>query len=210
MSTDVRTQAGQVEPAGREPQAGATGALRENPQAIIQESIKYRRRAQEAERRAEALEAEIQGLHQGQDDRLAAIEADLASAKAEAEVLRGRLESVERDRRLERELLRAGCIDAEAGLALARQRLDGGQMPDDLAALARSLLEEKPYLRGGTSGDPPTGPRVAQGLPPPTSAAKPAGDGSPRRAAERLAGQARQTGSSRDLMAYMRARRAGA
>ena len=211
MSPDVRTQTGQASSAGREEApvpavAAATSAMgspRESPQSLIQESIKYRRRAQEAERRAEALEAELAGLREADESRAAAVEADLAQARAEAENLRKSLEGVERDRRLERELARAGCIDPETALAVARERLAGGDPPEDLAALARGLLEEKPHLRasGGRRGDPDAP------LPPRTSGPKPAGDDAPRRAAERLADQARQTGSPRDVMAYVRARR---
>jgi hypothetical protein len=183
----------------------AKAGLRENPQAFIQESIKYRRRAQDAERRLESLEAELQGLRESQDGRAAALEAQLAEALGQAEALRGRLESVERDRQLERELSRAGCADAETALALAHQRLASDPAPEDLAAFARSLLEEKPHLRGAAGSAAAGGP--ARHLPPPSAAAKPAGQAGPRRAADRLADQARRTGSAGDLMAYMRARR---
>jgi len=211
MSPDVRTQTGQASSAGREEApapavAAATSAMgspRESPQSLIQESIKYRRRAQEAERRAEALEAELAGLREADESRAAAVEADLAQARAEAENLRKSLEGVERDRRLERELARAGCIDPETALAVAHERVAAAtDPPEDLAAFARGLLEEKPHLRA--SGAPP---RADAPLPPRTSGPKPAGDDAPRRAAERLAEQARQTGSPRDVMAYVRARR---
>jgi len=211
MSTDVRNPMNreQAQAAGRDDAPDAAGARRD-PQMLVQESIKYRRRAQEAERRAETLEAEIQGLRQGQDDRAAALEADLAQARADADALRGRLEGVERDRQLERELTRAGCTDAETALALAQQRLAGGLPPEDLATFARGLLEEKPHLRGAPAAAPaarPDAARPPRGLPPRTAAARADGASAPHRAAERLAEQARQTGSAGDLMAYMRARR---
>jgi len=199
MSTDVRPQTGQGQAAGLE-EASALAGERQNPQTLIQESIKYRRRAQEAERRAEALETEIQSLREGREDRAAALEADLAEARAEAEALRGRVETTDLDRRLERELARAGCADTETGLALAHERLAGAGEPEDLGAFARTLLDEKPHLRGGPPG-------AARGLPPRTAAAKPAATTSPRRLADRLAEQARQSGNAGDLMAYMRARR---
>jgi hypothetical protein len=199
----------QAQAAGRDDAPDAAGARRD-PQTLIQESIKYRRRAQEAERRAETLEAEVQNLRQGRDDRNASLETDLAQARADADSLRGRLESVERDRQLERELARAGCADAETALALAQQRLAGGPPPEDLAAFARGLLEEKPHLRG-TGAAPaaakPDASRPPRGLPPRTAAARADGASAPHRAAERLAERARQSGNSGDLMAYMRARR---
>jgi len=216
MSTDVRPMTGQAQAEGRDEAPAATGSravtkrpLQESPQTLIQESIKYRRRAQEAERQAEALEAEVQELRQARDDRTSTIEAELAHAKAEADALRSRLDMLEHDRRLEHELVRAGCADTETALALSRERLGGNPPPEDLAAFARSLLEEKPHLRGESGGAPANGSRDLRGLPPRTAAAKPAGDRTPRRATERLANQARRTGDPRDLMAYMRVRRSG-
>ena len=203
MSTDAPTPTGQA-PATDLP-AGQAG--RTSPQTLVQESIKYRRRAQEAERRAEALEAEVQALREAEDDRAGALEQELAQARGEAETLRRQMETVQRDRCLERELARAGCTDTETALALARERLADGPPPEDLAALARSLLEEKPHLRAAP--DTPARVPATRGLPPRTLAPQPPAQGSPRRQADRLAEQARQSGSSIDLMAYMRARRAG-
>jgi len=202
MSTEAPAQKGQPRPAGR--QADAAGE-RQEPQTLIRESIKYRRRAQEAERRAEALEAEIDGLRQAQQDREAALQAELDQARAEADARGARLADLERDRNLERELVRAGCADPETALALARQRLNGGEPPEDPAAFAKALLQEKPHLRVGSSAAPSP---VSSSLPPPTAGAKPAGDHAPRRTAQRLAERARETGSTADVMAYMRARRA--
>ncbi|MBE3070498.1 MAG: hypothetical protein IMZ66_09720 [Planctomycetes bacterium] len=215
MSTDARTQTGQAPPAGatdapdagRMPSDHGTPAVpgRQEPQTIIQESIKYRRRAQDAERRAEALETEVAGLRQTAEDRAAALEAELGQARTEAETLRGRLDAVERDHRLERELVRAGCADAETALALARERLADQPAPEDAAAFAKALLDEKPHLAAGAPTRPADRPALA--LPPRTAGAKPAGESDPRRAANRLALRARETGTPGDVMAYMRARR---
>jgi galactokinase len=205
MSTDVRIPTDQGPAAGRDGSPAPAGD-RPSAQSLVQESIKYRRRAQEAERRAEALETEIQALREAQDGRASSLENELAQTRNEAETLRGRLEAVERDRRLERELFRAGCTDTETALALARERLSCGQPPEDLAGFARTLLEEKPHLR--TVPDAPGTSPGPRGLPPRTAAAKPSSQPPVRRIADRLAEQARQSGSATDLMAYMRARRA--
>jgi hypothetical protein len=185
------------------------------PEAAVQESIKYRRRAQEAEKRAEALEAEIQELREGRAERIMTLESELSAARAESEAMRGRLETIERDRRLEREFIRAGCADLETALALAHERLvaqvgAGGSEEhpaavEDPAAFVRSLLDEKPHLRA-TVGAGTSAAHGAGGLPPKTAGAQAAAAGTPRRAVERLAERAR-TGSPGDLMAYMRARR---
>ena len=199
MSTEAETQKGQPQP---DPTVAA--GERQEPQTLIRESIKYRRRAQEAERRAEALEAEIDGLRQAQQDREVGLQTELSQARAEADALDARLADLERDRNLERELVKAGCADAETVLALARQRLINGEPPEDLSAFAKTLLDEKPHLRVASSADPSPAPSP---LPPPTASAKPAGVQAPRRAAQRLAERASQTGSTGDIMAYMRARR---
>jgi hypothetical protein len=195
MSTDAPAPTGQ-----------AATSDRTSPQTLVQESIKYRRRAQEAERRAEALEAEVQALREAQDEQAGALDQELAQARGEAETLRRQMEAVQRDRTLERELARAGCADTETALALAHERLADGPPPEDLAALARSLLEEKPHLR--IAADAPGRAPAPRGLPPRTVAPQPPAQASPRRMADRLAEQARQSGAPTDLMAYMRARRA--
>ena len=212
MSTEVRTQSGQVLPSGRDEVPAAAGGQtapmpsfpRESPQAFVQESIKYRRRAQDAERRVETLESEIQNLRQAERERTASLESEVTQARVEAEALRGRLETAERDRQLEREFVRAGCVDSEAGLALARERLAGGQPPADVGVFVKGLLEEKPYLRGPAAARQSTG---SPALPPRTAGVKPAGENAPRHAAQRLADRARETGSPGDIMAYVRARR---
>ena len=153
MSTEAETQKGQPQP----DLPVATGG-RQEPQTLIRESIKYRRRAQEAERRAEALEAEFDGLRQAQQDREVALQAELSQARAEADALGARLADLERDRNLERELVKAGCADAETVLALARQRLIDGEPPENLSAFAeiaappeiRALLERCYDVLAGT------------------------------------------------------------
>jgi len=214
MSTDVLTHAGQAEPGGRDlpdRQAGdapAQAFARQEPHVLIQESIKYRRRAQDAERRAETLDAEVQQLRQAQNDRAAALEAELAQARADADTMRRRVEAVEVDRRLERELAQAGCGDIEAGLAVAHARLADASPPEDLAAFARGILAEKPHLRAAGSAPRPA--IVPGSLPPPSAGAKPDNPGSVRRAVERMADRARETGNLTDVLTYMRARRARA
>ena len=205
MSTDARTQVGQAPPArGDETPAASAG----EPANVGAGKHSVPPPAQEAERRAESLEAEIQSLRDGQDGRATALEAELSAARAEAETLRRRLDATERDRHLEREFARAGCVDPETALALARERLTGDAEPEDLSAFVRGLLDEKPHLRVTGAGSGPVAGPAAASLPPRTAAPKPAGP--PVRTADRLAERARTSGSTSDLMAYMKARRAGA
>jgi len=202
MSTDATAQTGQdhADAPGASPDAPGP---RQPPHVLVQESIKYRRRAQDAERRVEALEAELAALQGGRDQHAAGLEAQLDQALTETESLRRRLADLRRDRTLERELARAGAVDTETALALARTRLAGADMPDDLAAFAEALLEEKPHLRAA----PHSATDAPAALPPRTGGAKPAGADDPRRAADRLADRARTSGRTGDVMAYMRARR---
>ncbi len=194
MSTAGGAQAGQ----------SASSGGRQEPQAVIRESAKYRRRAQEAERRAEALEAELEAMRGEREEESSRLGADLTAARGEADSLRGRVEAIERDRRLEREFLAAGCADVEAAVALARHRLAGQEPPEDLKTFARALLAEKPHLRGE-----PAAAAAARGLGPCTTGVKPVGASGQRRVLDRLADQARQTGNAKDVMTYMRARRGG-
>jgi hypothetical protein len=196
MSTAGGAQAGQ----------SASSGGRQEPQAVIRESAKYRRRAQEAERRAEALEAELEAMRGEREEESSRLGADLTAARGEADSLRGRVEAIERDRRLEREFLAAGCADVEAAVALARHRLAGQEPPEDLKTFARALLAEKPHLRGEPAA---AAGAAARGLGPCTTGVKPAGASGQRRVLDRLADQARQTGNAKDVMTYMRARRGG-
>ena len=196
MSTEAGTQTGQ----------SASSGGRQEPQAVIRESAKYRRRAQEAERRAEALEAELEAMRGEREEESSRLGADLTAARGEADSLRGRVEAIEHDRRLEREFLAAGCADVEAAVALARHRLAGQEPPEDLKTFARALLAEKPHLRGEPAA---AAGAAARGLGPCTTGVKPAGASGQRRVLDRLADQARQTGNAKDVMTYMRARRGG-
>ena len=196
MSTAGGAQAGQT----------ASSGGRQEPQAVIRESAKYRRRAQEAERRAEALEAELEAMRGEREEESSRLGADLTAARGEADSLRGRVEAIEHDRRLEREFLAAGCADVEAAVALARHRRAGPEPPEDRKTVARALLAEKPHLRGEPAA---AAGAAARGLGPCTTGVKPAGTSGQRRVLDRLADQARQTGNAKDVMTYMRARRGG-
>ena len=198
MADEARTQQGQAGPGDRADEADAGTGARQEPQLLIRESIKYRRRAQDAERRAEALEAEVRALREARQADAGTLAQELAAARAEAETLRRDLDALGADRRLERAFLKAGCTDPEAAVAVARLRLAGGALPEDVEGLAREILAEKPHLAAGP-GTP--------ALPPRAAGAKPAGASAARGAVERLADQARRTGRPGDVAAYMRARR---
>lgn len=195
----------------------------------VRESTRYRRRAQEAERRAEQLQEELAAISASGHERLAALESQLADAQRQHEAAMANLAAAQFERGLERELLARGARDVELALLAARRRLsDTGGTEDDAdpAALAEEVLRDKPLLRGevtpagnagsagsaggragaaGIAGNAGAGavPELGRGSRPSRGSAA---ERSPTRA-NRLASQARTSGSRSDLVAYMRARR---
>lgn len=166
----------------------------------VRESIRYRRRAQEAEQRCEALEAELGGLRQSRSAEATSVEEDLAEERRRRESLEQRMAQLESERRLERELIRAGARDPETALLVAKERLAAvGDAEVDAAALAQAVLAEKPYLKATQREEVPPLGRASQGVRP--SARPEAGR------VDRLASTARVSGQRSDLVTYMRARR---
>ena len=99
----------------------------------VAESIRYRRRAQSAEKKAETLAEE------------------LAAAKAQAARMSEQLNSVQTEQKLMRKLAAAGALDLEAAVLIARTRIDGDQEAD-LDGVIGQLKKEKQYLFTGASG----------------------------------------------------------
>ena len=144
----------------------------------VGESIRYRRRAQGAEKRVEELAGE------------------LAEARAEATRLADELKATQKEQELMRRLASEGTRDLEAAMLIAKARLARRRTRRDLNGVVEQLKKEKQYLFGEkTSGS------VAVR----TSPAKEqrSGAGVLERAAKRAAG----TGSRSDLQEYMRRRR---
>jgi len=146
----------------------------------VTESIRYRKRAQSAEKKVEDLTKQ------------------LADARAQASQTAEQLN----DMRLERELLcrlsSAGAVDLEAALLLAKGRIADNQQPD-IEDCVKKLKSEKSYLFGESSVKVPT---AAQK----TAAVKDRRTG--RQAVlERAAKQAATTGNRADLQQYLKLRR---
>jgi len=169
----------------------------------VRESIRYRRRAQQAEERCQALEAELDTLRQGHSGESEQTRAALADERTRREALEQQLVTLDAERRLERELIRAGARDPETAMLVARQRLAARGDPADVDAegLAREVLEEKPYLRTAVRDEVPPLGRSARGAQAPAAGR--------RHRAEKLATVARASGRRADIVEYMRARRQG-
>jgi hypothetical protein len=143
----------------------------------VGESIRYRKRAQSAERRVEELAGE------------------LSESRAEALRLAEELKAMQKDQELTRRLAAAGAMDLEAATLIAKSRL----AREDAASadsVVEQLKKEKQYLFAE---------KVQTGMALRTSPAKEqrgAGTGL-ERAAKRAAG----TGNRADLQEYMKKRR---
>ena len=143
----------------------------------VAESIRYHKRAQSAERRAEELAGE------------------LAEVRSETGRLADELRESQQDQKLTKRLAAEGARDLEVALLIARSRL-AREDKADMAGVVEQLKREKGYLFGEKSA---TGASIK------TSPAKEqrGGTGVLERAAKKAAG----TGSRADLQEYMRKRR---
>jgi len=144
----------------------------------VGESIRYRKRAQNAEKRVEELAGE------------------LAEARAEAVRLAGEMKGVQKEQELIRRLAAEGARDLEAAVLIAKSRL-AREGQTDLNGVVEQLKKEKQYLFGekATAG--------AAARTSPAKEPRQVGGATLERAAKRAAG----TGSRTDLQEYMRKRR---
>jgi hypothetical protein len=144
----------------------------------ISDSIRYRKRAQSAERRAEELEGE------------------LAELRAEAARLAEELKATQKEQELVKRLAAEGTQDLEAAVLIAKARMAREEKLDTVGVVEQ-LKKEKGYLFNERT--------TAGGISTRTSPAKEqrSGTGTIERAAKRAA----STGNRTDLQEYMRKRR---
>ncbi len=143
----------------------------------VAESIRYRKRAQNAEKRAESLREE------------------LAEAQSQVSSMAEELSAIRREQELTRKLAGCGVVDLEAGVLLAGAKLR--ERPDvDIDEVIKQLVREKPYLfvEGNKVGVKKT-----------SGARERVRDR--RAALERAGERAATTGSRADLHEYLRLRR---
>lgn len=144
----------------------------------VTESIRYRRRAQSAEKKAESLAEE------------------LAAAKAQATSLSQQLNDLQVEQQLIRKLAAAGAVDLETAVLIAKARIQG-QDKADVNGVVEQLRKEKEYLFGGATAA--VGARK-------TASAKERMQNS-QTILERAAKRAATSGSRRDLQEYLKLRR---
>lgn len=164
----------------------------------VGESIKYRRRAQQAETRLTELEQQLKGLQSQLDGR----SDELAAAEAQRDEARSSLVEVENRSCAERMLMQSGVVDLETATMLLSKRVDLGSDIDPQAMTTKieQLLLDKPFLRGAGEGE--------RSLPPKTASQR-TRQGIPGKLAQ-AAQQAVTTGNRRDIAQYLRLRRQAA
>ncbi|MFB0555952.1 MAG: hypothetical protein ACETWQ_21815 [Phycisphaerae bacterium] len=93
----------------------------------VTESIRYRKRAQSAEKKVEALMEQ------------------LAEAKSQLTTMSEQLSNIQAEQKLTRKLAAAGTVDMETAVLLAKAKLEG-QTEADLDRVIEQLKNEKQYL----------------------------------------------------------------
>jgi hypothetical protein len=161
----------------------AEGEQEQGRLVSVNEAIKYRKRAQGAERRSEELAVE------------------LSEAKGQIDRLTDELGTIRVEQKLLHKLTAAGVTDIEAGLLLARSRVDGDS-DERIDGAIEQLKKEKQYLFG--KGQPQAGGMAVRGT---AGAKSAAGRSSGQVVLERAALRAANTGDRKDLQEYLRVRR---
>lgn len=145
----------------------------------VAESIRYRKRAQSAEKKAETLAEQ------------------LAKAKSEAKKMAEQLSNVRFEQELTRKLAAAGTVDIETAVLLAKARIKD-EAEVDLESVVEQLKREKQYLFAGNSDGTLTAKR--------TAGVKDRMQNS-QTILGRAAKKAATTGNRTDLQEYLRLRR---
>ena len=147
----------------------------------VAESIRYRKRAQGAEKKVEILTEQ------------------LAEAKSQATKVAERLSDIQVEQELTRKLAAAGTVDLETAVLIAKSRIEG-QTGADLDGVIGQLKREKRYLFGSN------GPEKVGMTTKKTAPAKDRVTNS-QTLLERTAKRAATTGNRTDLQEYLKLRR---
>jgi len=144
----------------------------------VAESIRYRKRAQSAEKKVEALAEK------------------LAEAKSQTTRMCEELNNIRLEQQLTHKLVAAGTVDLETAVLIAKDRMEG-QDKADMDGVIEQLKREKQYLFAGTSSAATT--RKTAGV---KERAQ-----SSQAILERAAKKAATTGNRTDLQEYLKLRR---
>ena len=146
----------------------------------VAESIRYRKRAQSAEKQAQEL---LEQLNQ---------------TKSHAAELAQQLSDIKAEQKLTAKLASAGVVDLEAAVLLAKSRMTGNDGAD-IEAVVEKLRKEKQYLFSGKDTAVVTAAKR-------TTPAKERVENNPS-VLERAAKRAATTGNRVDLQEYLKLRR---
>jgi len=144
----------------------------------VSEAIRYRRRAQTAEKK------------------LAALDEELAKAKSQSELLAEKLNHVEVEQKLFAKLASAGASDIETAVLLAKAKIEASDEAD-VDTVIEQLKKEKQYLFAESG----LGVQISR-----TAGAKQKGP-SNQNVLERAARKAANSGNRTDLQEYLKLRR---
>jgi hypothetical protein len=161
----------------------------------VSESIKYRRRAQQAEGQLADLQRQLDAFRSQLEGR----SEQLAAAEAQRDEARHQLQVVETRSMAERALQQAGVVDVEAASVLLGQRVDlsGDDLDENaIASEVEQLLVDKPFLC-----------RTPGALPPSSATARDDETNAGARLTD-VARQAAASGNRRDIAEYLRLKRA--
>jgi len=160
--------------------AGHTNSDVDNLKLVpVAESIRYRKRAQSAEKKIEALAEQLR------------------EAKSEAKKMAEQLSNIEVEQKLTRKLAAAGTVDLETTVLIAKARIEGGD-DADLDGVVKQLKKEKQYLFADNSDGAVTAKK--------TAGVKDRMQSS-QTILERAARKAATTGNRTDLQEYLKLRR---
>jgi hypothetical protein len=171
----------------------------ETPKLVpVTESIKYRRRAQQAEGHLQKLEQQLTELKQ----QMQTHQDQLAQAQSQRDQLQRQLVTTENRRSAEQMLSHCGVLDIQAATSLLSQKLNLSEelSPESLSHNVEELLLDKPYLRHELA---------KPSLPTRTASAR-AGISSLSTQLSQVAQQAATSGDRRDIAQYLRLRRQSA
>ncbi len=146
----------------------------------VAESIRYRKRAQGAEKKVEVLTEQ------------------LAQVKSQAAKMAEQLEDIQTEQKLMRKLAAAGTVDLETAVLIAKARMEN-EAKADLDGVIEQLKKEKQYLFATTAAKTAMTTKK-------TAAAKERMQSS-QTVLERAAKKAATTGNRTDLQEYLKLRR---
>lgn len=144
----------------------------------VAESIRYRKRAQSAEKKLEVLTEQ------------------LAEAKSQTEKMSEQLSTIQTEQKLMHKLVAAGAVDLETATLIAKVRMQN-QNEADVDGVIEQLKKEKQYLFGSTGSSMTPGKTAGARERAPNN----------QTLLERAAQKAATTGNRADLHEYLKLRR---